>query len=158
MKIENKNYKCFRDLVYQCIKFGSGSDGKIPKTKLAKLVYLSDFLHYYRFLDPISGLEYRRLPQGPVAIQFFDILKEDKNILVENKGRAQLISLKKALNKSTLTKKAKGIVEIVCQKWKNFKTQEIVNFTHNQIPWKVSDEGEKIPYTLINLEEPNNVY
>ncbi len=41
---------------------------------------------------------------------------------------------------------------------KKANTQEIVDFTHNQIPWKVCREGEIIPYTLINAEDPKNVY
>lgn len=46
----------------------------------------------------------------------------------------------------------------MCEKWKNKNTKEIVEFTHNQIPWSICREHEVIPYELINNEEPENVY
>ena len=67
-----KSLSKFNNLILQCIKYGAGSDGRITKTKLAKLVYLCEFAHYYKHLLPISGFEYRKLPQGPIAIEFFD--------------------------------------------------------------------------------------
>ena len=49
-----QSFKRFHNLVLQCIKYGADSDGKITKTKLAKLVYLSDFASYYKFLQPVQ--------------------------------------------------------------------------------------------------------
>ncbi len=153
-----QSFKRFHNLILQCIKHGADDDGKITKTKLAKLVYLCDFASYYNFLKPISGFEYRRLAQGPVAIQFFDIIDTDESICVECRGRAMMISLNEQPAKFELNKEEEEIIKSVCAKWKKAKTQEIVDFTHNQIPWKVCKEGEVIPYTLINAEEPKNVY
>lgn len=163
-KVDYQNFsqlslKRFRNLILQCIKYGSSnSDGKITKTKLAKLVYLCDFANYYKFLTPISGFEYRKLAQGPVAIQFFDIIDSEESICVEIKSRAMMISLNEEPEESILSKDEEKIVKAVCKKWKKAKTQEIVDFTHEQIPWKVCKDGEVIPYTLINSEAPENVY
>jgi transcriptional regulator with XRE-family HTH domain len=153
-----KSFKRFHNLILQCIKYGAADDGRITKTKLAKLVYLCDFASYYNFLKPISGFEYRKLAQGPVAIQFFDIIDTDESICVESKGRAMLVSLIEQPTNSELERDEEEIVKSVCEKWKNANTQEIVDFTHNQIPWKVCRDGEVIPYTLINAEDPKNVY
>ena len=153
-----QSFKRFHNLVLQCIKYGAEEDGKITKTKLAKLVYLCDFASYYNFLKPISGFEYRKLAQGPVAIQFFDIIDTDESICVESSGRSMMISLNEQPAKSELSKDEERIVKSVCAKWKKAKTQEIVDFTHNQIPWKVCRDGEAIPYCLINNEDPENVY
>ena len=151
-------FQKFQNLVLQCIKYGADEDGKITKTKLAKLVYLCDFASYYKFLKPISGFEYRKLAQGPVAIQFFDIIDGDESIYVENKGKAMMISLNEQPEKGILDKDEEEIVKSVCSKWKGKKTTEIVDFTHEQIPWKVCRDGEVIPYTLINSENPEHVY
>lgn len=162
-KLESQNFsqkalKKFHNLVLQCIKYGADRDGKITKTKLAKLVYLCDFACYYKFLAPISGFEYHKLEQGPVAIQFFDIIDSEESICVESSGRAMMISLNEEPEKSVLSSNEEGVVKSVCKKWKRSNTQEIVGFTHNQIPWKVCRDGEIIPYTLINSEAPENVY
>jgi len=151
-------FQKFQNLVLQCIKYGVDEDGKITKTKLAKLVYLCDFASYYKFLKPISGFEYHKLAQGPVAIQFFDIIDEDESICVESKGRSMMISLNEQPTKGVLDKNEEKIVKSVCSKWKGKNTKAIVDFTHDQIPWKVCRDGEVIPYTLINSEAPENVY
>ncbi|MCF7836899.1 DUF4065 domain-containing protein [Candidatus Gracilibacteria bacterium] len=153
-----KSFKKFHDLVLQCIKCGADEDGKITKTKLAKLVYLCDFAHYYKHLKPISGFEYRRLPQGPVSIEFFEIIDNDDSICVEPKSNAMMISLIEKPSSSVLDANEKAIVKAVCRKWKSANTKEIVDFTHKQIPWKVCRDGEVIPYTLINSEAPEDVY
>ena len=163
-KVDCQNYskkslKRFRNLVLQCIKYGSDDkDLKITKTKLAKLVYLCDFANYHKFLTPISGFEYRKLAQGPVPIQFFDIIDSEESICVVSSGRAMMISLNEEPEESVLSADEEKIIKAVCKKWKSAKTQEVVDFTHKQLPWSMCKEGEVIPYELINMEEPTNVY
>lgn len=153
-----KSFKKFHNLVLKCIKYGADEDGKITKTKLAKLVYLCDFASYYKYLAPISGFEYRRLEQGPVAIEFFDLIDTDESICVESKGKSMMVSLIEDSNDSALSKNEEELVKAVCLKWKKAKTKEIVDFTHEQLPWATSREGEVIPYELINMQDPENVY
>lgn len=153
-----KSFQRFHNLVLQCIKYGSGEDGKITKTKLAKLVYLCDFASYYNFLTPISGFEYRRLAQGPVPIEFFDLIDSSESLSVEKKDKAIIVSLVEEPDDSLFNVEEQKLIRAICKKWKKANTQEIVEFTHGQIPWKICREKEVIPYTLINLEEPNNVY
>jgi len=162
-KVEARNagersYLKFRDLILQCIKYGSGSDGKITKTKLAKLVYLADFAAYYKWLEPISGFQYHRLAKGPVAIEFFHIIDDEEAVSVENKGNAILVASVQPPEGSVLSKKELELVRTICKKWKNASTQEIVDFTHKQFPWKICRDREVIPYSLINNEDPENVY
>lgn len=153
-----KSSSRFHNLVLECIKYGAGDDGKITKTKLAKLVYLCDFASYYKFLTPISGFEYRRLTQGPVPIEFFDLIDSSESLSIEKKDKAIMVSLVEQPDDSLFSVDEQKLILAVCKKWKKANTQEIVKFTHEQIPWKICREKEIIPYTLINLEEPNNVY
>jgi hypothetical protein len=46
----------------------------------------------------------------------------------------------------------------IAQKWKDKRTNEIVNFTHNQLPYKLCSENEIIPYELIIQEDPEYVF
>lgn len=158
-KFSEKALKKFHNLILQCIKYGGAKiDGKITKTKLAKLVYLCDFASYYNFLSPISGFEYKRLPQGPVAIEFFDIIEHNEEILVEQKGKAAMISLVEQPDDTVLNKEEMKLVKDICGKWQGANTMEIVDFTHKQLPWSMCRDRELIPYELINMEEPENVY
>ncbi|KKQ71434.1 MAG: helix-turN-helix domain protein [Candidatus Peregrinibacteria bacterium GW2011_GWC2_39_14] len=153
-----KSFNKFHNLILQCIKYGSGEDFKITKTKLAKLVYLCDFASYYKSLNPISGFEYKKLPQGPVAIEFFDIIDQDESIRVDRKENAIMVSLIEEPDDKVLNDEERKIVQAVCKKWKKASTQEVVDFTHRQIPWKICKDREVIPYALINNEDPENVY
>jgi transcriptional regulator with XRE-family HTH domain len=152
------NWSKFLNLVLACIKYGAGEDGKITKTKLAKLVYLCDFAACYKTLKPISGFEYKRLANGPVAIEFFEAIDTSESLTAENKGGAILVSLTEQPDESVFTKEELELIKAVCKKWKKAKTQEIVDFTHNQIPWAVCKDRETIPYELIHMEEPENIF
>ncbi len=72
---------------------GISNDGKIPKTKLAKLLYLADFSWFYKHLAPMSGLTYRRIKYGPVPDQYFRALEElmDEHQITMTDGNAHLI-------------------------------------------------------------------
>lgn len=63
--ISNQEYDIekYKAILTQCIRFGSDKDGKITKTKLAKLAYLIDFGWFYEHLEALTGLSYRKLPQ-----------------------------------------------------------------------------------------------
>lgn len=160
---EIPNIKKFRQMYFACLKFAANSHGNVPKTKLAKLLYLADFKSFFENLEPISGVKYRRLEYGPVPDVFFsmtDDLLEQGKIKVEVLDRgAQMISPNtREEDFNELTDQELASIKQVCKLWKDKPTQDIVNFTHEQKPWKMCRDGEYIPYSLIIQEDPNHVY
>jgi len=153
----------YKQIILNSIKYGAdSSDGKITKTKLAKLVYLSDFTWYYLNSAPMSGMSYRKLPRGPVADVYFralDELEDTGTIVREPKGKAIMYSLvEHDAPSSRISKQENELIEKICNLWQRKSTDEIVEFTHRQLPWQVCRDGEVIPYSLITQEEPENVY
>ena len=69
-----------------------------------------------------------------------------------------MISLIEQPDDNVLEDDETKIVKAVCKKWKKANTQEVVDFTHRQIPWAMCKPREVIPYELINMESPENVY
>lgn len=160
---ETPNLKKFRQMYFACLKFTANRHGNVPKTKLAKLLYLADFRSFFENLEPMSGVKYRRLEYGPVPDIFFsmtDDLHEQGKIGIELlDGGAQMISLStREEDFSELSKDELASIKQICELWKDKKTQEIVNFTHEQKPWKMCRDGEYIPYSLIIQEDPKHVY
>ncbi len=148
------------ELIRACIIYGADDDGKIAKTKLAKLVYLSDFAYFYDNLKPITGVEYRKLKYGPVSLSYFDKLADlerSKDIEIK-KGGAEMISLKGDQKKVCLNESEISLIKAVCDKWKNKPTSTIVDFTHDQFPWSVARENELIPYSLITQQDASTVF
>lgn len=160
-KKENFSEKKYQEILLNCIKYGADQDGKITKTKLAKLTYLLDFAWFYEHLKPVTGLHYRRIDQGPVPNVFFrtiDELFDNKSITIEYKGAAQMISANETPSKSELNSEELNLLQKICKKWQGKNTKEIVDFTHNQIPWAICHPNEIIPYELITQEDPDHVY
>lgn len=147
-----------KELIRACIHYGADDDGKITKTKLAKLVYLADFVYFYYKLEPITGVEYIKFKQGPVSKDFFKIVLDTNLVEIVEKGKAKMCSLKKPFIKSSLSESEIDIVRMVCEKWKGKVTGEVVNFTHKQIPWKISFDGDTVPYSLIIQEDESMLF
>ena len=152
----NEKFKQMYFYILRCFKEG------IPKTKLAKLLYLADFSFYYENLIPMSGVRYVRREYGPVADIFFEMTED-----LFDKGKINITPLDYALmidsttieeNDSLLSTEEKDLLDKICVFWKDKRTSEIVNFTHEQKPWKMCRDGEYIPYSLIIQEDPCHVY
>ena len=73
---ETPNMDKFRQMYFACIRFASDKRGGVPKTKLAKLLYLADFSNFFYNLEPMSGVKYRRMQYGPVADAFFSLTED----------------------------------------------------------------------------------
>lgn len=153
--------KKYKKMLLYMLSCASASDGKITKTKLAKLLYLADFSWFYKHLAPMSGLAYRRIKYGPVPDQYFRALEElvEDNQIQISSGNAHMISAVENNPPSQgLSKEEKDLIKRICKKWKDKNTNDIVEFTHNQLPWKLCKENELIPYELIIQEDPEYVY
>lgn len=134
----------------------------VPKTKLAKLLYLIDFSNFYENLESISGAKYIRRQYGPVAENFFETTDNlyDKGIIAIDPLEFTLLIRPNMKNPpdDLLSEKDKKRIDKICELWKDRRTAEIVEFTHEQNPWRSCRDGEVIPYVLIIQEEPDHVY
>ena len=160
------DYEKYKEMILSFLRsFNSNGDGKVPKTKLAKLVYLADFAWFYKKMESMSGMQYRRIQYGPVPDLYFralDELEEEGRINRDNKNNdVILISENKGSQKQKLDKIKKEELELIkkiSKKWQDKKTREIVSFTHGQLPYKLCLPDEIIPYELIIQEDPEYVY
>jgi len=115
-----------------------------------KLLYLLDFKHFKQTGRPVTDLKYFTFKKGPVPIEFYKEIKEDKlspeikkclDIVVERDdltGEIQFIRFipKIRLNLKVFTKREQKILEELAFILKETKAEEISEFSHlkNQ-PW-----------------------
>ncbi len=134
----------------------------VPKTKLAKLLYLADFSKFYDELESMSGVDYICRKYGPVADVFFettDNFYDNGQIdIIPDEFTIRIKPLNPPKEYELLSQKDMDRMDKICKLWKNKRTAEIVNYTHNQKPWSACLDGEVIPYCLIIQEDPDNVY
>lgn len=162
------NMPKYKHMILTFLRTNSSKDGKIPKTKLAKLLYLADFAWFYDSLESMSGMLYRKISYGPVPDIFFralDEMEEEGKIIIDRKydnGKDIFLISESESNKNekikTISDKEEKLIKKIAEKWKNKKTQDIVNFTHNQLPYSLCRDNELIPYELITQEDPDSVY
>lgn len=164
--VKTESSKCidwekYKQIITNFIKYWSDEDGKITKTKLAKLCYLLDFAWYYYNLEPITGLDYRKIQQWPVPDAYFatiDELYDEEAIDIIPKWKTLLIENIWNPESDKLSEDELNMLQDIAKKWKWKQTKEIVDFTHKQLPWMMSYDKELVPYLLITQEEVENVY
>ncbi len=151
----------YKKIIKACIQYWSWTDGRITKTKLAKLCYLVDFAWFYNHLTSLTGLAYRKIAQWPVPDAYFTMIEEletEESIVIEKKGNAYMIENLSDIDDSDFDIEEIHLIKKICKKRKKADTAEIVNFTHKQLPWMLCKDREIIPYEFITQEEPDNVY
>ena len=158
-------YQKYKEMILAFLQtLSSQRDGKVPKTKLAKMLYLADFAWFYKNLESMSGMQYLKRTYGPVPDPYFraiEELEEEGKITIDHKGDALLVRIGEGAQRKKLTslhKEEKALIKEISKRWKGKRTQEIVDFTHNQLPYKLCASDEVIPYELITQEDPENVY
>ena len=161
---ESPNYEKYKQMILAFLRMSKS----VTKTKLAKLVYLSDFAWFYNHLQSMSGMQYRKIKYGPVPDAYFralDELEEEGKIVIDRKNtdgkEVIIISESDSNNKQRLENISADetvLMKEIHKKWKDKKTAEIVNFTHNQLPYLMADDEEIVSYALITQEDPHEVY
>lgn len=158
---ESPNYEKYQQMILAFLRL----EKKLPKIKLAKLLYLADAAWYYNNLHSMSGLQYRKVQSGPVADAYFRIIDElydhGQIEIDQTADGVMLIAQTRAGAKKTLseiTSPESKLIKSISQKWTGKKTKELVEFTHNQLPYLCASENDIISLGLITQENPGEYY
>lgn len=155
-------------LSYLRMDLSTKRPGEVTKTKLAKLLYLADFAWYYNQFKSMSGMQYKKFTYGPVPDAFFRVLaelEEDGKISVNRtkEGERDVCLIRESDSNRNekivaVSDEEKRLMSQIAEKWKDKNTLDIVNFTHNQLPYTICRDNEVIPYELITQEDADMVY
>jgi transcriptional regulator with XRE-family HTH domain len=168
LRAEAPNYKKYKQMILTYLREAKKDGKTLKKTKLAKLMYLADFAWFYENLESMSGMEYRKMKSGPVPSDFFRAmqeLEEEGAIVVKHELKGErdmyLISEGRGSAKRTLDELSTEeniLIDKVWSKWSDANTREIVDFTHEQLPYKLAFDGDVVSYPLITQVNPEDVY
>jgi len=139
-------------LLYELVR---KSNGVNDKTKLAKLQYLADFIHYAFHDAPISEIAniYEKRKQGPLALEFNKDLKilKDQHLLEE---QPQFNFAVKAEINTELSSQELYTVDYVVKRYGGLSWEELLDICHAQFPHLSAKEDGIVPYfTAYNLVE-----
>lgn len=133
----------------------------VGETVLYKLLYFVDFNYYEVYEEHLTGAQYRKLPFGPVPQKLDTIInrmiKEGQlqRVKTEYHGFPQTRYL--PLVKPDLTHlraSEKETIDKVIQQMSDWSASAISSYSHMDMPWLASKEGEFIDYELAFYREP----
>jgi uncharacterized phage-associated protein len=133
----------------------------IGETVLYKLLYFSDFNYYEIYEEHLTGATYRKLQYGPVPQKFDAIIqqmiekKQIQRVKTTYHGLPQTryLPLEKA-DLTLLRASEKEVIDRVIEHMSDWSASAISTYSHNDMPWLASKEGEEISYELVFYREP----
>jgi transcriptional regulator with XRE-family HTH domain len=133
----------------------------IGETVLYKLLYFSDFNYYEIYEEHLTGATYRKLLSGPVPQKVDAIIqqmiekKQIQRVKTTYHGLPQTryLPLEKA-DLTLLRASEKEVIDRVIEHMSDWSASAISTYSHNDMPWLASKEGEEISYELVFYREP----
>lgn len=132
----------------------------VGETVLYKLLYFSDFNYYELYEEHLTGARYRKLPFGPVPRNLDTIINQMmdqgqlQRVKTEYHAFTQIRYL--PLEKADLTQlkaSEKEVIDRVIEQMSDWSASAISSYSHKDMPWLASKEGEEIDYELAFYRE-----
>lgn len=132
----------------------------IGETVLNKLLYFCDFNYYELYEEHLTGATYHKLPYGPVPVSLDTLIKQmisDKQVQrvkasFHSYTQTRYLPLEKA-NLKELKASETEVIDHVIEQMSDWSAATISNYSHKDIPWLASKEGEAINYELAFYRE-----
>ena len=114
--------------------------GEVFPTKLNKLMFYSDFYHYRKTGQSISGLKYRALNFGPVPEHYATIYDNvpnlDKRLIEAHDMVSTLFSFHSDSSFGELSEEEKESIAFIVERLKPLSVSKIIAASHQERCWK----------------------
>lgn len=139
----------------------SAIDPKFGATKLNKLLYLSDFLAFGMWGEPITGVEYQHLQKGPAPKRLLPIrddMKSRGDLQVQEvplrNGNVQHRTVNLRQPKLELfTGREVALIDSVIEALWGLDADAASEFSHRFVGWKMTKLNATIPYGSIFISD-----
>ncbi|MBE5837510.1 type II TA system antitoxin MqsA family protein [Butyrivibrio sp.] len=135
------------------VLFFAHKSAGLLKTKLMKLLNYSDMIFYKENGLSISGLKYAHLPYGPVPDNFDMILGKMAadhiahiEVLYDGAYENHQVVAECDVPEGTLSDEEIEVLERIYEKFKNFGSVEISNYSHREKGYNATKTGQIISY------------
>jgi len=149
----------FKNILLYILESCAGKPN-VGETVLYKLLYFSDFNHYELYEEHLTGATYRKLPFGPVPQKLDAIFQQmmDEKLLLRIKTiyhgypQTRYLPLEKA-RLTELKASEKEVIDRVIDQMSDWSASSISEYSHKDMPWLASKDGEVIDYELAFYRE-----
>jgi transcriptional regulator with XRE-family HTH domain len=137
-----------------------GGKPNVGETVLYKLLYFADFNFYEIYEEHLTGSQYRKLPFGPVPQKIESILNQmlkdlqlqRLKIIYHDLPQTRYIPLVKP-DLMKMTAAEKDVIDKVVDRFSDWSASAISEYSHKDMPWKATDDGDLIDYELVFYRE-----
>jgi len=159
ISVPSLNVDKFKNVLLYILEQCAGKPN-VGETVLNKLLYFSDFNYYEIYEEHLTGANYRKLPYGPVPQKLDTIIGQMmENGMIQriktqyfDKLQIRYIPLLKA-DLTELKASEKEVIDKVIEQLSDLSAAAISNYSHKDLPWLASKEGEEISYELVFYRE-----
>lgn len=149
----------FKNVLLYLLEHCAGKPN-VGKTMLNKLLYFCDFNFYERYEEHLTGAKYKKLPYGPVPQELNEIIDQLidegqlKRLTTTYHGFSQerYMPLEKA-DLTRLSAAEKTVIDHVIQQMSDWNAAKISDYSHQDMPWLATPEGDFISYNLAFYRE-----
>lgn len=135
------------------------ADSRFGAVKLNKILAFADFTAYFRRRRPITGVEYMRLPQGPVPRRLKPItadMERNHEVVMrtvqDGKFEQKRVVPLRQPNLNLFTAEDIAIVDETIRAFWGRTAKVVSEFSHG-MAWKVASDRELIPYEAVFLSD-----
>jgi len=138
-----------------------GARPNVGETVIYKLLYFIDFNFYELYEQHLTGEAYRKISFGPAPCHFAEIVDkmiergEVKKITAEYYGKRQkkhIPQVKPDLSK--LDGRELEVMDNVIDRLSSMNASSIEDYSHEDVPWQVTDDREIIDYESVFYRKP----
>lgn len=139
--------------VSEIVKYFISELGSTFVTKMNKLLFYSDFIHYKHTAGGITGIQYKAMPYGPVPERFgalYDSLSavECEDFVYPNGTGGVRLTSTEAPDLSLFSEQEIAVLKEVCNRFQNSSAGEISDVSHKEKGWlECKANRSLIPYS-----------
>lgn len=160
ISVPQKNLRKFKEVLLYILN-KAGAKENIGETVIYKLLYFIDFDFYEKYEEQLVGATYIKNKYGPTPIEFAKIVdKMIKDGEIE-KVKSEYFKLQQTKylprRKPDLTKLKANEIEViddVLNRLSEMNASQISAYSHNDVPWMTTGDGEAIEYESVFYRTP----
>ncbi|MCD6579998.1 DUF4065 domain-containing protein [bacterium] len=160
INVPQKNIAKFKEIFLYILNKIAGKEN-IGESVLYKILYFIDFDFYEKYEEQLIGVTYMKNKYGPTPIEFAKVVKkmiEDKEInQMETKyfkyPQTKYFPLRSPNLKILMAHEIK-LIDRVLSRLSDMNAKQISSYSHKDIPWLTTDDGEQIDYEKVFYRTP----
>ena len=155
ISVPQKNLVKFKEVLLYILN-RVGSKPNVGETVIYKLLYFIDFDYYEKYEEQLIGATYIKNNYGPTPKEFIKIVNEMKRKKELSKVESQFFQYPQTKylplrepDLSVLNARELRMIDSVLESLSDKKATDISEYSHNDVPWLTTEDGEVIDYESV---------